>query len=538
MEKNSPKTPRRKIISLDQRGASLTEMGLLVGLISVVSIGSVNTLGVKVACIFENASAALAAREWDPTCAARMIIADGAQSEDAYALTFNDPEIEPDEASDVTITAKDLQPGAQVLLTVREGNDPVEGSPSSVKPASIAPASAKPVGAEPASTRKSITRTATATAETHDFTGLDLTGFKRGPVSADITVTRNGHTKERAAVAASYLKVPLKLAIGNPVHHSRFGHEVAMNGTIAFVSAPYDNSAGTGNIGKVLAFDRETGAELFAIADAPERDTQYFGMALAANDSYLAVKADNTDGARVHVFDMSGAYLFEVDNDFSMQNTTSFGQDIRIVGNTLIVADFLAGGGAGAIHTFDLTRNGALVWSAVGSSNYGLGINFDVEGGTLFANNRNVDFVNEFDLSDGSLTRTWSRLGTANDHLEVVGNTMITGTGSAMNFTQLSPPQFTGTGSAVGASGGFQAFEGAGSLLLVNSGVQSHVSIVDPIARAVIGTIDFPDELGSSLPSFGHAIHYGNGQVLVGAPSHGDPGDSIRPGAAYIFDMP
>jgi hypothetical protein len=277
---------------------------------------------------------------------------------------------------------------------------------------------------------------------------------------------------------------------------------------------------------------------LFSVNDIPQRDTQNFGMSLAASEQYLAVKADNSDGDHVHVYDMTGAYLFEVDNDAGVTNTHSFGRKMRIVGDTLLVGDFLANNGQGAIHAFDRANNGALKWSTVSPDQGGAGVDFDIEDDVIVANNRNSDFIEVYDLASGSFLRRWGQAGAANDHLEVIDGIVVNGTSADMTFARLSNNQFMGTGSAVGASGGRQAFEEAEDVLLINSGVQSAVSMFDPNTRKLLGRIEFPDRLGASLPAFGSSMEYQGGQVLIGAPSHESESGVRGTGAAYIIDMP
>ena len=152
-----------------------------------------------------------------------------------------------------------------------------------------------------------------------------------------------------------------------------FGGAVALDGELALVGAPLDDTRG-GDVGQAHLFDAATGVLLRTLDDPtpdPEAfdgdyDGDLFGWSVAVGGGRALVGApgDDTRGERVgqaHLFDATGALLRTLDNP-SPRGEDGFGVSVALDGDRALVGapNAWGGSGAGRTHLFD-AATGALL---------------------------------------------------------------------------------------------------------------------------------------------------------------------------------
>lgn len=250
----------------------------------------------------------------------------------------------------------------------------------------------------------------------------------------------------------------------NPIGTSandQFGISVAINGSLVFVGAPFDDPGGTDN-GYVYAFSAITGTLVFGAAapnasstpsDADRGDQ--FSHAIASAGDYLAVGArfeQQSTGdliGTVYVYRISTqSLLYTFSNPFSHVNVTLYGESVAIDGNLLTVGapyvDVPPGYDNGAVYIYNLTTGLLVNSSIVGSSSAKSIGSVAMANSLLVVGNYSVEGnVGVYTASTGALLQTFTNPNTLNSSLDdmfghsvsVSGNSVAIGAAGEDNFT-------------------------------------------------------------------------------------------------------
>jgi len=502
------------------RGAALVEYILVIALFGAISVGTFVFAGPRVQCIFYHATSGDDTGGGPDQCGARAVVSAASHSpatppitpppaQVIYTVQFDDAVIDQTEYTSAAITIDGASAGDGVSILISQG-------------------------------ATNITLAGVATGSIHRFSNIDLSSFGPGMITVVATVTPLNRSAQQTAPANAMLDLPVVLVPSVLAEGTGFGIEVAMTPTRVFVAAPWHAS----QVGRVYAYDRATGQELFYIDGDTSRGALRFGETMSAGSDTLAISFV-TAAARdfVSIYNHDGVYLYDVDNDISRPNRQRFGRETKISGSTLLVSDQLHSfhvNNMGAVHAFDLNNNGALLWSAASPTSNESGAFFDTDGSIVVSTAGQGNTVSMWSMANGALLRTIQVTNGQNQHIALSNSNIIWGSNPfSVRVWQLTPVWQIGLMSMpLSAFGPRNIYERAGNRVLVNTGNASRVSIVDTTTATVVGTIPFPGTIYNLLPGFGAAMSYEGGDVAIGAPGHSPVPNGLRTGAVFILPMP
>jgi hypothetical protein len=154
-----------------------------------------------------------------------------------------------------------------------------------------------------------------------------------------------------------------KLTASDPEGSNFFGLSVAISGSTALVSAPFDDDAGN-NSGSAYLFDVDTGQQLFKLTAADASANALFGSSVALSGSTAIIGARGADG-------VGAAYLFDTSTGQQSMKLTAndpftddrFGDAVAIDGTLAIVGatrDDDNGDRSGSAYVFDTVTGAQL----------------------------------------------------------------------------------------------------------------------------------------------------------------------------------
>ena len=147
----------------------------------------------------------------------------------------------------------------------------------------------------------------------------------------------------------------------------RFGLNSATDGTLAIVSAHYEDEAGHDRSGKAYIFNVSTGALVHTLNN-PNNDSaagaigDQFGQFVDIDGDYAvasSIREANNTGI-VYVFNTSDGSLARTIQNPSGTSGDTFGDSVRLQGNYLLVGASGASGNAGKAYLFNVTDGSLL----------------------------------------------------------------------------------------------------------------------------------------------------------------------------------
>lgn len=274
-----------------------------------------------------------------------------------------------------------------------------------------------------------------------------------------------------------------KLTASDPASSDFFGLSVAISGSTALVSAPFDSDAGSSS-GSAYLFDIDTGQQLFKLTASDASASALFGSSVALSGSTAIIGARGANG-------VGAAYLFDTSTGQQSMKLTAndpftddrFGDAVAIDGTLAIVGatrDDDNGNRSGSAYVFD-TVTGAQLFKLTapdGAEGDSFGTSVAISGsraivGAIQNLNGGAGSAYIFDLGTGQLVyKLVASNSSANDQfgtsVAISGGTLVVGafrgdgvepdSGAAYvsflsaNVTQQPQP-------AIVASGGTAVFE-------------------------------------------------------------------------------
>lgn len=191
-------------------------------------------------------------------------------------------------------------------------------------------------------------------------------GFDVALSESHIVVGAPGDVQRGSGAGAIYLYDAVSLSLvakafaNDAGFADNLGRSVAIWGTIAIASVPFDDDLGT-DAGAVYVFDATTGRQLHKLLPEDGQAQQFFGLSIAIDDGIVVVGAPFDD----EIGNNAGAvYLFDVQTGRQLAKLVAqdgaagdqFGFSVAIEGQRVVVGSPLDDDGAadsGSVYVFD-----------------------------------------------------------------------------------------------------------------------------------------------------------------------------------------
>lgn len=296
-----------------------------------------------------------------------------------------------------------------------------------------------------------------------------------------------------------------------------FGEIIALDGSIAVISAFFDDDNGTDS-GSVYVFDVTTRQELYKLTPQDGSQDDWFGRSIAVDGNYAVIGAplddDNgTNSGSTYVFDITtGQQVHKLTpNDPIAEHR--FGESVALDGNYIIIGaiqDNDKASRSGAVYVFDLTT-GQQVRKLTAS-----------DGGEWYLFGQSVAL-------DGSYALIRSRWKTSSGiwrgavyHFNIASGQQIQRIVNADTLFGFSL-ELAGNLALIGCSGDTNqngSSSGAAYVFDLNTGQQLRKLIAND---------------GGDFHQFGRSVALNGNLALIGA--FGDDYNGFNTGSAYLFDI-